>query len=136
MTTVQESLQYLHPTRGRQPDLKDVEAPTPELEQPEAPVEKKPAPKEKKRKKQEPKQESKEEPPKIEVSADADSEEVEQSVLKVISGLEGDNGAAWDEIMKKCKKAGLAEDQIEEALTSLMDKGMIYEPILGTIKTT
>jgi predicted transcriptional regulator len=39
-------------------------------------------------------------------------------------------------ITGKCEKAGLDKDTIEEALNSLMDKGLIYEPVLGTIKTT
>jgi len=30
----------------------------------------------------------------------------------------------------------LDENTIEEMLTSLMDKGFIFEPVLGTIKTT
>ena len=63
-------------------------------------------------------------------------EEVENTVLEVIQGIEGEEGASWDSITKKCEKSGLDKDSIEEALTSLMDKGMIYEPILGTIKTT
>jgi len=65
-----------------------------------------------------------------------DSEEIENNVLDVIKKLEGDDGAAWDLIIKNCKKSGLDEDSIEEALTSLMDKGFIFEPVLGTIKTT
>jgi DNA replicative helicase MCM subunit Mcm2 (Cdc46/Mcm family) len=65
-----------------------------------------------------------------------DDEEIENSVLKIIKDIEGDEGALWDSITDKCKKTGLDKDSIEEALTSLMDKGLIYEPILGTIKTT
>ena len=65
-----------------------------------------------------------------------DEEEIETTVMKTIKELEGDDGAAWDSIMEKCKKTGLDEDSIEEALTSLMDKGFIFEPVLGTIKTT
>ena len=62
--------------------------------------------------------------------------EIEDTVLETIKQIEGENGASWDEITEKCEKAGLEKDSIEEALTSLMDKGLIYEPILGTIKTT
>ncbi len=65
-----------------------------------------------------------------------DEEDVENLVLEVIKKLEGDEGAAWDSIVEHCKKKKLSEDQIEEALTSLMDKGFIFEPVLGTIKTT
>ena len=65
-----------------------------------------------------------------------DSEETEDTVLNAIKKLEGEDGAAWDAIIESCKKTGLDEDSIEEALTSLMDKGFIFEPVLGTIKTT
>lgn len=63
-------------------------------------------------------------------------EEIEKTVLETIKKIEGNDGAAWDSITEKCEKTGLDHDSIEEALTSLMDKGLIYEPILGTIKTT
>lgn len=65
-----------------------------------------------------------------------DFEEIEKNVLETIKDIEGDEGASWDSITKKCEKSGIDKDTIEEALTSLMDKGLIYEPILGTIKTT
>ena len=61
---------------------------------------------------------------------------IEETVFQIIKDMEGDDGASWDAITEKCKKTGLDDDSIEEALTSLMDKGFIYEPILGTIKTT
>ncbi|MEA2056001.1 MAG: hypothetical protein U9O49_04150 [Candidatus Thermoplasmatota archaeon] len=64
------------------------------------------------------------------------SQEIENIVLESIKEVGGKDGAAWDKITKKCEKAGLDKDSIEEALNSLMDKGLIYEPILGTIKTT
>lgn len=67
---------------------------------------------------------------------DEDSLEVENTVLGIIKDIEGEEGASWDEIMENCKKAGLEKDLAEEALTSLMDKGLVYEPVLGTIKTT
>lgn len=64
------------------------------------------------------------------------SEEIEKTVLEVIKEIEGDDGASWDAITEKCEKKRIDRDAVEEALTSLMDKGLIYEPILGTIKTT
>ena len=65
-----------------------------------------------------------------------DSEEIENIDLERIKEVEGEDGAAWDLIVEKCKKNNLDENMIEEALTSLMDKGFIFEPVLGTIKTT
>jgi RPA family protein len=67
---------------------------------------------------------------------DSGFQETEDTVLSVIKSCEGEEGASWDEITDKCEKAGLDNDTIEEALNSLMDKGLIYEPVLGTIKTT
>ena len=67
---------------------------------------------------------------------DDKSAEIEKTVFDTIKKLEGEDGAPWDLITEKCEKDGLDSDSIEEALNSLMDKGLIYEPILGTIKTT
>jgi DNA replicative helicase MCM subunit Mcm2 (Cdc46/Mcm family) len=64
------------------------------------------------------------------------SEDPETVVLDTIKELESDDGAAWDSIVEACKKKGLDENAIEEAMNSLMDKGFIYEPMLGTLKTT
>ena len=38
--------------------------------------------------------------------------------------------------LEKGEKEGLERDLVEEALASLMDKGLIYEPVLGRLKTT
>ena len=65
-----------------------------------------------------------------------DFEEIEKNVLDTIKNIEGEDGASWDKITEECKKNKLDKDSVEEALSSLMDKGLIYEPILGTIKTT
>ena len=63
-------------------------------------------------------------------------QEAEDTVLEVIKELEGKDGALWDQITEKCESKGLDVDMIEEALNGLMEKGLIYEPVLGTIKTT
>lgn len=68
--------------------------------------------------------------------SESKSEEIEDIVLEIIKKIEGDDGAPWDVITENCEKEGLNKDSVEEALTSLMDKGLIYEPVLGTIKTT
>ena len=54
----------------------------------------------------------------------------------MIKELEGDKGALWDDIVERCSRVGLDKDIVEEAISSLLDKGLIYEPVLGTIKTT
>jgi len=117
LNMVSESLQYLVPGQQKQMDLhreKKVDKPLT------------------KKKPKEEKTESKKE----DDGESEDSQEVENTVLKTIESLQGDDGASWDEIVKSCEKKGLDNDSIEEALTSLMDKGFIYEPVLGTIKTT
>jgi DNA replicative helicase MCM subunit Mcm2 (Cdc46/Mcm family) len=65
-----------------------------------------------------------------------DNKEAEELVLKVIKSNEGEDGVSWDVITKTCEKEGLDEARVDETLNSLMDKGLIYEPVLGMIKTT
>lgn len=65
-------------------------------------------------------------------------EEVEKRVLSYIESMASadEKGAQWDLIVQQGEKDKLSEDQIEEALNALMDKGLIYEPILGRLKCT
>jgi len=116
LTVLQESLQYLTPGREELPNLqtdKKLEEPVAEKKVVEKTVA-------------------------VEKGTDDKNfQDIEDTVLETIKDVEGDDGASWDAITKKCcEKAKLDKDSIEEALTSLMDKGLIYEPILGTIKTT
>jgi uncharacterized protein len=62
--------------------------------------------------------------------------EVEQAVLAIIQNLAAgdEKGAQWDLIVSQGEKDKITEDQVEEALNSLMDKGLVYEPILGRLK--
>ena len=113
LTLIQESLQYLVPGEETVSDIQIDK----EMEE-------------------EKKKEEIKETEKVEEADEDEFEEIENTVLEVIKEIEGEEGASWDSITKKCEKAGLDKDSIEEALTSLMDKGLIYEPVLGTIKTT
>ena len=94
----------------------------------------KPSPKKSSPRKEEQPIKKKQKPPTPEEPED--TEEIEKTVLGVIKEMEGEEGAPWDIIVENCKKEGLDENTIEESLTSLMDKGFIFEPVLGTIKTT
>ena len=114
LALVRESLQYTVPLKEKFPDIE----------------------KEEKIELKEQKKIKKEEKKEKEVKKTEDSEEIENIVLETIKEVEGEDGAAWDLIVEKCKKNHLDENTIEEALTSLMDKGFIFEPVLGTIKTT
>lgn len=128
VTLIKESLQYLRPSKETLPNLKiDDEEKEIVEEEIDDSQEKEQETKEKKEILQT--EETKEE-------VDEKFADIENNVLETIKKIGGENGAPWDLITDKCKKAGLDEDSIEEALNSLMDKGLIYEPVLGTIKTT
>jgi len=124
LTLIQESLQYLRPNREKLPDLK-VDEKKMEEEKEVKDEQEEGGPKEVKKYESKSDEEDTDEP-----------EDIENNILEIIKGIEGKDGASWDSITKKCEKAGLDKDAIEEALTSLIDKGLIYEPVLGTIKTT
>ena len=65
-----------------------------------------------------------------------DSEEIEEKILEIIKMEEGEDGVSWETIIDKCKTKGIKPEIVEETLNSLMDKGLIYEPVLGIIRTT
>src|SRR5439155_1615228 len=68
-------------------------------------------------------------------AADAAQEAREQTVLGIIGELDSDGkGASWDGITARAGKAGVDKDALEELINSLLDKGLIYEPILGRMK--
>ena len=64
------------------------------------------------------------------------SEEIDEEILEIIKEEEGKDGVSWEIIIEKCKTKGIKSEIVEEALNSLMDKGLIYEPILGMLRTT
>ncbi|HER45698.1 MAG TPA: hypothetical protein ENO12_02670 [Thermoplasmatales archaeon] len=120
-TLIRESLQFLMPgTAGRFEEASTDET----LESIQQRKETKKEPKKPKKQKKE----SAEKP-------DA-AQDPEAIVLDTIKELEGEDGAPWDSIVETCKRKGLDENSIEEALNSLMDKGFVFEPMLGTLKTT
>jgi len=68
-------------------------------------------------------------------AADEKKEATEETVLGIIGELDTDGkGAAWDGILGRATKAGVDRDLLEETINSLLDKGLIYEPILGRMK--
>jgi RPA family protein len=123
---IHESLQYLRPRRETLSDIEDK------------PKEDNFEDKEKElmNEKEKNQEETFEKEVKEEDDKKENSEETEKIVLELIKKVEGEDGAPWDIITEKCEKAGLDKDTIEETLNSLMDKGLIYEPVLGTIKST
>ncbi len=59
----------------------------------------------------------------------------EDKVLEVVAALDKDGkGAPWEGILEAAQKRGVSKDKLEESINSLLDKGLIYEPILGRMK--
>jgi DNA replicative helicase MCM subunit Mcm2 (Cdc46/Mcm family) len=70
-----------------------------------------------------------------EEEAEAAEEEKEDKVLTIITKLDkSGKGAAWDEIVEEVKRLGMDRTVLEEVTNSLLDKGLIYEPVLGRMK--
>jgi uncharacterized protein len=59
----------------------------------------------------------------------------EEKVIAVVASLDRDGkGAPWEGILDAASKAGVTKEHLEEAINSLLDKGLIYEPVLGRMK--
>jgi len=70
-----------------------------------------------------------------EKSGDGD-DVLDDAILKQVQELEGSNGANWEDVLGGAAVDGVTSEQVEEALNRLMDKGLVYEPTLGVLKTT
>ncbi|MCU0798802.1 MAG: hypothetical protein MUC62_03935 [Candidatus Thermoplasmatota archaeon] len=64
----------------------------------------------------------------------ASFEEYEEQVVQMIVSLDKGDGARWDDLVDHIQKKKLSRDIIEEVVSSLLDKGLLYEPILGYLK--
>lgn len=70
-----------------------------------------------------------------EKAVDAEQEALEEKVLGFIVELDTDGkGASWDGILARATKEGVDKDALEGIVNSLLDKGRIYEPLLGRMK--
>ncbi len=68
-------------------------------------------------------------------TAPSEPDEAEAKVLEIVATLDKDGkGAAWEGILEAATSKGVAKDALEESINSLLDKGLIYEPILGRMK--
>jgi DNA replicative helicase MCM subunit Mcm2 (Cdc46/Mcm family) len=63
-----------------------------------------------------------------------DLEEYEDEVVEMISELDTGDGARWDDLIDMVEKKRLSRDIIEEVISNLLDKGLLYEPVLGFLK--
>ncbi len=67
--------------------------------------------------------------------APSEPDETEVKVLEIIATLDKEGkGAPWEGILEAATSKGVAKDALEESINSLLDKGLIYEPILGRMK--
>jgi uncharacterized protein len=75
---------------------------------------------------------------KPEPAASAEQDAFDETVLATVQRLEGAKGARWDDILTECSRGDppATSEAVEEALNRLMDKGLVYEPTLGILKTT
>ena len=65
-------------------------------------------------------------------ASDADKEDI---VLNMLDELDKDGrGAPMDELIRRAANEGMANTELEELTNSLMDKGLVYEPVLGRLK--
>ena len=74
-------------------------------------------------------------PEEIEEEEEGPSIDKEQVVLGIVQRLDKTGkGAAWDDIVSEAGKAGIERDELDEITNSLLDKGLVYEPVLGKMK--
>ena len=71
----------------------------------------------------------------IDPEAQQTQEDKEKVVLALVEQLDkGGKGAAWDDIVAEAKKSGIEREDLDEISNSLLDKGLVYEPVLGKMK--
>lgn len=59
-----------------------------------------------------------------------------EEILAIVSRMDDNKGAPWEDVVAEAAKKGIREEAVEEALNALMDDGAIYEPVLGRLKRT
>ncbi len=70
--------------------------------------------------------------------ADTEQDAFDETILAIVQKLEGEDGARWDDILADAQASaeGTDDEAIEESLNRLMDKGLVYEPTLGVLRST
>lgn len=76
-------------------------------------------------------------PDEIDIDPEAASANLdhEDTILALLERLDVDNGAPFEELLSEAAKEGIDGTQLEEITNSLMDKGLVYEPVLGRLRT-
>lgn len=57
-------------------------------------------------------------------------------VLGLVEKLDEGKGAPWEDVVAEAGRKNVSEEEVEECLNDLMDKGQVYEPVLGRLKRT
>jgi DNA replicative helicase MCM subunit Mcm2 (Cdc46/Mcm family) len=52
----------------------------------------------------------------------------------MIESLDSGKGAAWDEVVQKARSQGIEREEMDSIANSLLDKGFVYEPVLGRMR--
>ena len=66
---------------------------------------------------------------------DSTTEDFEATVFQIVKELDkGPRGAPYDEIVDRSTKKGVPRDLFDEVVNALLDKGKVYEPVLGQLK--
>lgn len=74
-------------------------------------------------------------PDEIDIGPEGISEDKEDMVLDMLDRLNTDGkGAPYAELLKMAGDQGISDIELEEMTNSLMDKGLVYEPMLGRLK--
>ncbi len=60
----------------------------------------------------------------------------EGAVFDLVEAIDEGDGAPWEEIVDRAGEAGLTEEEVEEAMNALMERGRVFEPVLGKLKPT
>lgn len=60
----------------------------------------------------------------------------EAVVFDLVEQLDEGKGAPWEEIVDQAQGEGLSEEEVEETMNHLMDRGRVFEPVLGKLKAT
>jgi len=69
-----------------------------------------------------------------EVEVEEDDVDKEALVLSLIESLDSGKGAAWDEVVQRAKAQGIEREELDSIANSLLDKGFVYEPVLGRMR--
>ncbi len=69
------------------------------------------------------------------MDSDEELTDNEEKLIKLINKMDSESaGMDWDDLEKAAKKDKMKKESFEEAMEGLLDKGLVYEPMLGKIR--